>query len=84
MVMGKAIWENPIKVRLGEGFQLGMIFVHRQKGLFFLFVEDVKLVGKTQNTNPMWKVANKEVDLGESTFFFGHVFLVCIQRQCEI
>ena len=24
-VMGKAIWENPIEVRLGEGFQLGML-----------------------------------------------------------
>ena len=24
-VMGKAIWENPIEVRLGEGFQLGVI-----------------------------------------------------------
>ena len=24
-VIGKAIWENPIEVRLGEGFQLGML-----------------------------------------------------------
>ena len=24
-VMGKTIWENPIKIRLGEGFQLGML-----------------------------------------------------------
>ena len=24
-VMGKAIWENPIEVQLGEGFQLGML-----------------------------------------------------------
>ena len=24
-VMGKAIWEHPIEVRLGEGFQLGML-----------------------------------------------------------
>ena len=24
-VMGKAVWENPIEVRLGEGFQLGML-----------------------------------------------------------
>ena len=23
--MGKAIWENPIEIRLGEGFQLGML-----------------------------------------------------------
>ena len=25
-IMGKAIWENPFKVRLGEGFKLGMLF----------------------------------------------------------
>ena len=24
-LLGKAIWRNPIEVRLGEGFQLGML-----------------------------------------------------------
>ena len=43
------------------------------------------LAGKKQNTNPMWKVLNKEVDdLGETTSFLDHVYLVCTQRQCEI
>ena len=32
----------------------------------------------------MWKVLNKEVDLGEPTSFLDHVYLGCIQRQCEI
>ena len=32
----------------------------------------------------MWKVLNKEVDLGELTSFFDHVYLGCTQRQCEI
>ena len=32
----------------------------------------------------MWKVLNKEVDLGEPTSFLGHVFLGSTQRQCEI
>ena len=32
----------------------------------------------------MWKVLNKEVDLGEPTSFFDHVYLGCTQRQCEI
>ena len=32
----------------------------------------------------MWKVLNKEVDLGEPTSFLDHVFLDCTQRQCEI
>ena len=33
--------------------------------------------------NPMWKVFNKEVDLGEPTSFVDHVYLGCTQRQCE-
>ena len=32
----------------------------------------------------MWKVLNKEVDLGEPTSFLDHVYLGCTQRQCEI
>ena len=32
----------------------------------------------------MWKVLNKEVDLGEPTSFLDRVYLVCTQRQCEI
>ena len=70
-VVGKAIWENPIEVWLGKGFQLGMpLFVHRDKWLFLsVYVEDIKLAGKKQNLDPMWKVLNKEVDLGEPTSF---------------
>ena len=45
---------------------------------------DIKLAGKKQNINPMWKVLNKEVDLGEPTSFLDHVHLVCTQRQYEI
>ena len=32
----------------------------------------------------MWKVLNKEVDLGEPTSFLDQVYLGCTQRQCEI
>ena len=31
----------------------------------------------------MWKVLNKEVDLGEPTSFLDHVYLGCTQRQCQ-
>ena len=49
-----------------------------------MYVDDIKLAGKKQNLDPMWKVFNKEVDLGEPTSFLDHVFLGCTQRQCEI
>ena len=48
-----------------------------------MYVDDIKLAGKKQNINPMWKVLNKEVDLGEPTSFLDHVYLGCTQRQCE-
>ena len=32
----------------------------------------------------MWKLLNKEIDLGEPTSFLDHVYLGCTQRRCEI
>ena len=32
----------------------------------------------------MWKLLNKEIDLGEPTSFVDHVYWGCTQRQCEI
>ena len=32
----------------------------------------------------MWKVLNKEVELGGPTSFLDHVYLGCTQRKCEI
>ena len=60
------------------------LFVHREKGLFSsVYVDDIKLAGKKQNLDPMWKVLNTEVDLGEPTSFLDHVYLECCS-QCEI
>ena len=61
------------------------LFVHREKGLFVsVYVDDIKLAGEEHNIDPMWKVLNKEVDLGEPTSFLDHENLGCTQRQCEI
>ena len=49
-----------------------------------MYVDDIRLTGMKQNIDPMWKVLNKEIDLGEPTSFLDHVYLGCIQRQCEI
>ena len=49
-----------------------------------MYVDDIKLGGKKQNLDPMWKLLNKEVDLGEPTSFLDHVHLGCTQRPCEI
>ena len=49
-----------------------------------MYVDDIKLAGKKQNIDPMWKVLNKEVDLAETTCFLLLVYLGCTQRPCEI
>ena len=49
-----------------------------------MHVDDIKLAGKKQNINPVWKVQNKEVDLGDATSLLDHVYLGCTQRRCEI
>ena len=41
----------------------------------------MKLAGKKQNLDQMWKLLNKEVD---STSFLDHVYLGCTERKCEI
>ena len=47
-------------------------------------MDDIKLAGKKQNIDSMWKVRIKEVDLGEPASFLVHLNLGCTQRQCEI
>ena len=60
------------------------LFVNREKGLFLsVYVDDIKLAGKKQNIDPMWKVLMKEVHLGEPTSFFHHVYLGCTKRKCQ-
>ena len=77
------------KIRLKHGWEKSpnweFPFDHREKGLFFsVYVDDIKLAGKKQNLDPMWKLLNKEVELGEPTSFLDFVYLGCTQRQCEI
>ena len=84
------LWERQFeKILLKHGWEKipnwECLFVHREKGLFLsVYVDDIKLTGKKQNIDPMWKVLNKEVDLGEPTSFLDHVYLGCTQRQCQI
>ena len=83
------LWERQFdKILLKYGWEKipnwECLFVHREKGLFLSFyVDDTKKAGKKQNIDPMWKVLNKEVDLGEPTCFLDHEYLGCTQGQCQ-
>ena len=46
-----------------------------------VYVEDIKLAGKTENKKPTWKILMKDVDLGEPISFLDHVYLGCTQKE---
>ena len=48
-----------------------------------MYVDDIKLAGKKQNIDPMWKVLNKEVDLGEPTSFLDHEYLAALNDNAK-
>ena len=77
------------KVLLQHGWEKVLnwecLFVNRAKGLFLsVYVDDIKIVGRTENIKPTWKILMKNVDLGEPTTFIDHVYLGCTQRECKI
>ena len=52
------------------------LFVHRKKGLFLsVYVVDIKLDGKKQNIDPMWKVLKKRSRFGRTNIFPGSCVL---------
>ena len=70
---------------VGKKFHIGNVnSFTEKKGLFLLvYVDDIKLAGKKQNIDPMWKILMKDVDLGEPTSFLDHFYLGCTQRECQ-
>ena len=77
------LWERQFeKILLNHGWEKipnwVCLFLHREKGLFLsVYVDDIKLAGKKRNVDPMWKLLNKKVELGEPTSFLDHVYLGC-------
>ena len=56
-----------------------------KEGLFLsVYVDDIKMAGKTENIKLTWKILMKDVDLEEPTSFLDHVYLGCTQRECTI
>ena len=66
-------------------FDWECLFVNRARGLFLsVYVDNIKLAGKTENIELTWKILMEDVDLGEPTSFLDHVYLGCTQRECQI
>ena len=60
------------------------IWIRLPRQMAKIIVQYGRPAGKKQNLDPMLKLPNKEVNLGEQTSFVDHVYLGCTQRQCEI
>ena len=90
LLLAELLWERQFeKIQLQHDWEKvsnwECLFVNREKGGFLsVCVDDLILVGKKQNINPIWKILMKDVDLGEPTSFFDHVLLGCTQRGCQI
>ena len=86
------LWERQLeKILLKHGWakipNWECLFVHREKkdySYLCMWMTQKKIGWEETNLDPMWKLLNKEVDLGEPTSFLDHVYLGCTQRQCEI
>ena len=62
------------KILLKHGWEkisnLEWLIVHRERRSFLSeYVDDINRAGKKQNIDPMWKVLNKDSDMGERTSF---------------
>ena len=75
--MGKGNLRKSYCITVGRRFPIGNAYSYTVKMGY-------SIGWKEQNIDPMWKVLNKEVDLGEPTSFLDHENLGCTQRQCEI
>ena len=84
------LWERQFeKVVLEHGWDKVLnwecLFLNRAKGLFLsVYVDDIKLAGKTENIEPTWEILMKDDCLGEPSSFRDHVYLGCTQRECQI
>ena len=86
---GRTLGERQFeKVLLEHGWEEALnwecLFVNRTRGLFLsVYVDDIKMAGKTENLGPTWKMLMKDVDLEEPTSFLNHVYLGCTKKNVQ-
>ena len=77
--LARLSWERQFeKILLAYGWEKvsnwECLFVHREKGYSYLCMwVTSNWLERNKIINPLWKVLNKEVDLGEPTSFLDHV-----------
>ena len=60
------------------------LYVHRKERLFLsVYVDDFKMVGKSENLSAMWKKIRKDISLEPETELAENVYLGCNQREVQ-
>ena len=76
----RRLWERQFeKVPLEHGWETVLnsecLFFNRARGLFLsVYVNDIKLAGKTENIGPTWTILMEDVDLGEPIANYRDMF----------
>ena len=85
-VMRKAIWENPIKARLGEKFPIGNVFSYSVKKDYSYLCMWMKQnwLERKQTLIRCGKYSTKKSIWENQHLSLIIVYLGCTQRQCEI
>ena len=85
LLMGKAIWENPIETWLGEGFQVGMLIRSPWRRVILICVCGRHQIGwkETKHWPNVESTCERNL-FGRTNIILDHVYLGCTQRQCEI
>ena len=79
-LLGGLLWERHfekvlLKHSRREVLNWECVFVNRAKGFFLsVYVDDIKMAGRTENVKPTWKTLMKDVDLEEPISFLDQVF----------
>ena len=71
---------------VGKKFQIGNVCSLTEKedhSCLCMWTLYIKLAGKKQNIDRMWKILMKDADSGEPTSSLDHVYLGCTQRECQ-
>ena len=59
--------------------------MHKKNGLFLpVYVDEIKMIGKKQNMDPMWKILQIEIDIENPTPSIDQVYLSCTQREAKV
>ena len=70
---------------MGKSNNMRMSLRAQKIGLFLsVYVDDINMIGKKKNMDPMRKILQIETDLEDPTPFIDQVYLSCTQKEAKV